>query len=75
MNERLIPFHPQDSSGSNPVALHIQGFPQEENDLKNFESSLRSALRDQLSNIIDMKRNEFWPDYNKRRFMPQQLIG
>ena len=28
MNERLMPFRPEDSLGSNPVALHVQGFPQ-----------------------------------------------
>merc|ERR1712083_231177 len=78
MKERYMPFLPEDSPGSNPVALHVQGYPQEENDMKDFESNLRSAVRDQLSTLIDMKRGEIWPDYNgsqKRRFMPQQLIG
>ena len=28
MNERLMPFRPEDSLGSNPVALHVQGLPQ-----------------------------------------------
>ena len=28
MNERLIPYRSEDSIGSNPVALHVQGYPQ-----------------------------------------------
>ena len=56
-------------------------FEQEEDsaDVSDFVSNLRSALRNEISALIDMEEaQQGYPAYSithKRRFVPQQLMG
>ncbi len=57
-------------------------FPKQEEDsadVSDFVSNLRSALRNEISALIDMDdMQQSYPAYSinhKRRFVPQQLMG
>jgi len=66
---------------ANPMALHGLPNGQEEDsaDVSDFVSNLRSALRNEISALIDMEEaQQGYPAYSithKRRFVPQQLMG